>query len=177
MNDHIDQLAEWWENAEDAPANPGDRIIERHVCERDEDTYYTVGVHREGMSGLIGKSSTRILARAPKPAWHNAVAVMAVTPASPSRDALVGAGAGEWYSYRWNRYVKSDDLRDVTPLIEAKVTDEMVLKALNDKWGLSAPSLYHYSEEAVSVTRDMISAALGVDTEGSSDLQEEANDH
>ena len=128
MTDHIDQLKEWWENAEDAPANPGDRIIERHVCERDEDTYYTIGVHREGMRGLIGKSGTRILSRAPKPAWHDAVAVIAHTDFC-ERQVWERAPDGT-YSGSAGDVADDYELRDVTPLIEAKVTDEMVQRGL-----------------------------------------------
>ena len=131
MNDHIDQLKEWWENAEDAPANPGDHIIERHVCERDEDTYYTVGVHREGMSGLIGKSGTRILRRAPrpKPAWHDAPALIAWT-ALAERQVWERGGGGTYYGTAGD--VADDyELHDVTPLIEAKVTDEVIDRILD----------------------------------------------
>lgn len=178
MTDPIDQLKEWWENAEDAPASPGDRIIERHVCERDEDTYYTVGVHREGMSGLIGKSSTRILHRAPKPAWHDAVAVVARSANAPAghREPFIRSEAtpGVWIGE--GGYGYSDDLRDVTPLIEAKVTDEQARKALTAYYE-DTPGETGWHDDTVTQMRLAIADALGIETEGSSQLQEESNDH
>lgn len=159
MNDHIDQLAQWWENAEDADASPGDHIIERHVCDRDEDTYYTVGVHREGMSGLIGKSGTRILRRAPrpKPAWHDAVAVIAHTRRDDRRRIFGSRPAPcgiVWVSNGFQH--DSDVLIDPVPLIEAKVTAEMV-----DAAYAYAPSIFPTKATA----RRVLTAALGIVTE------------
>lgn len=160
---HIDQLAQWWETAEDAPASPGDLIIERHVCERDEDTYYTVGVHREGMRGLIGKSGTRILARAPKPkpAWHDAVAVTA-TATDELGDEITAVWVREGDELWCNEeggMVLRDDLRDVTPLIEAKVTDEMVERGAQ----ASTPAGVRYLRP--HEVREILTAALGLEAE------------
>ena len=159
----INQLAEWWDNAEDAPASPGDHIIERHVCERDEDTYYTVGVHREGMSGLIGKSGTRILARAPKPkpAWHDALAVLAGCKHDApdrGRGTFINDRSGQWLDESGERY-DSDDLTDVTPLIKAEVTDEMVERGAR----VSTPAGVRYLHP--SEVREVLTAALGLETE------------
>ena len=175
MNSHIDQLAEWWENAEESnDFYPGDTWIRRRQAQTGGYVYDVGRVTRKKTY-----YETRVLARAPKPAWHDSVVVMARSVNAPEghREVFFRSEAtpGVWIGE--GGYGYSDDLRDVTPLIEAKVTDEMVLKALNDKWGLSATSLYHYTEDAVSVTRDMISAALGVESEGPSHLQEETNDH
>lgn len=164
--DHIDQLKEWWEAAEiptsDSLPRDGDRIIYRYNSE-----WYEIATSRGDAEASDLFAGMRILTRAPKPAWHDAAAVVARSVNAPEghREVFFRSEAtpGVWIGE--GGYGYSDDLRDVTPLIEAKVTDEMVLKALNDKWGLSAPSLYHYSEEAVSVTRDMISAALRIESE------------
>lgn len=157
----INQLAEWWENAEDAPASPGDHIIERHVCGRDEDTYYTVGVHREGMSGLIGKSVTRILSRAPKPAWHDALAVLAsckYDAPDRGRGTFINDRRGQWLDESGKRYV-SDDLTDVTPLIKAEVTDEMVERARDY---MSVNTGQTHTHKAI---RGVLTAALGLEAE------------
>lgn len=163
---HIDQLAQWWDSAEDAPASPGDRIIERHVCERDGDTYYTVGVHREGMRGLIGKSGTRILSRAPKPkpAWHGAVAVTARSANAPEdhREPFIRSGATPDVWIGEGGYCFSDDLRDVTPLIEAKVTDEAMRRVFI---ALDPVLNRHLSmtKEDEEYVRYIVAAALGLD--------------
>ena len=157
----INQLAEWWENAEDAPPSPGDHIIERHVCERDEDTYYTVGVHREGMRGLIGKSGTRILSRAPKPAWHDALAVVAECKHDApdrGRGTFINDRSGQWLDESGERYVSSD-LTDVTPLVKAEVTDEMVGRALD------VADRHEAAVINTRIMREALTAALGLETE------------
>ena len=160
---HIEQLEEWWEDAEDAPAKVGDLIIERHVCEKDGEVYYTVGVHREGMRGLIGKSGTRILSRARKPAWHDAVAIIATGDAGDG-DLFTGVWVpegphGNWISADTGIILSTDQLYNVTPLIEAKVTDEMVDRVLDvlHAWNDTYPA---------GLGTKLAAAALGIE-EGS----------
>lgn len=158
---HIDQLAQWYADAEQITKtnlpNKGDTLITPY-----EAGGFGIEVEEDGWTPdiVMPGEPVRILARAPKPkpAWHDAVAVTAVTPASPSRDVLVGAGAGEWYSYRWNRYVKSDDLRDVTPLIEAKATAEMIDRILD----LIDARFDNYP---AGIGEELAVAALGLETE------------
>ena len=164
---HIDQLAEWWENAEDAPASPGDRIIERHVCERDEDTCYTIGVHREGMRGLIGKSGTRILARAPKPkpTWHDAPAVTA--KGREDWDHVEAFSRNDDYDPpRWidNQGITytAEQLSDVTPLIEAKVTDETARTVLDRYY--ETETGHDWPEDTIALMRLAVTAALGLES-------------
>jgi len=73
----------------------------------------------------------RILSRAPKPkpAWHDAVAVIAHTDYCERQvweresDGTYSGSAGDVAGDR--------DLRDVTPLVEAKVTDEATQRVFN----------------------------------------------
>ena len=157
MNNHIDQLTEWWENAE-VPTSAtlpkdGDRIIIRYNSE-----WYEIAT-ADGDADVHDLSSyTRILARAskPKPAWHDAVAVIAHTD-DLTRSAWVRSVADQWETI--DGYVAySDDLRDVTPLIEAKVTDEMVERY----WAAMRNPGSNYDE----AVRHALAAALGIE-EGS----------
>ena len=127
---HIDQLAEWWETAEQGAPKPGDTII---IDLGDDgyriDTASTSWVYWERYG------DTRILARAPKPkpAWHDAVAVTA-TATDELGDEITAVWVREgdelWRSDEGGMVLR-DDLRDVTPLIEAKVTDEMIDRILD----------------------------------------------
>lgn len=167
MSTHIEQLKEWWENAEDAPANPGDRIIERHVTGvNDEDTYYSIGTHREGMRSLIGKSGTRILTRAPKPrpAWHDAVAVIAHHEMRARRQVWtrMDKEINFWKGSTGDEATTADLINPV-PLIEARVTDEMVAKG----------SLAYIGRRGGVIPDDtiraVITAALGLDPDAEED--------
>ena len=122
---HIDQLAEWWREAEKpAYVDPGDLMIQRH-----EPNDYSVTPSKVRFKPA--DDSIRILARAPKPAWHDAVAVMARCSNAPEghREVFIKSDAtpGVWIGE--GGYGRTEDLRNVTPLIEAKVTDEMVHRA------------------------------------------------
>ena len=159
MNNHIDQLTEWWENAE-VPTSAtlpkdGDRIIIRYNSE-----WYEVATADGDASVHDLSSYTRILARAPKPkpAWHDAVAVIASKDYCErqvwERDTTY---ENRWYGTAGDKAVTSD-LREVTPLIEAKVTDEMVERGQNIGVKGRKP-------DAVLVRR-IVTAALGIE-EGS----------
>ena len=118
---HIDQLAEWWETAEQGAPKPGDTII---IDLGDDgyriDTASTSWVYWERYG------DTRILARAPKPkpAWHNAVAVMAHAGDGHIRQVWERDGDTGYWCGTEGHLVRTESLRNVTPLIEAKVTDE-----------------------------------------------------
>ena len=76
-SNHIDQLTEWWENAEKGAPSKGDAIIRR--TERLLSNGYAYEVGTEDYTDAKHLDNVRILARAPKPkpAWHDAVAVLA----------------------------------------------------------------------------------------------------
>ena len=157
---HIDQLAEWWENAE-VPTSAtlpkdGDRIIIRYNSE-----WYEVATADGDASVHDLSSYTRILARAPKPkpAWHDAVAVMAVTPGRPERRVFTREVEPGWWVDADSSY-KAAELAHVTPLIEAKVTDEMVKRAaqsLEDAGGDTS--------DGNAALTGALTAALGLETE------------
>lgn len=154
---HIDQLAEWWENAEkDATINKGDLVIEDR---RDREGGFDIWPVHDATHPLA-RSDRRILSRAPKPkpAWHDAIAVIA----NADGDTCVWVRAieddGIWFDGEGEASVTTDDLRDVTPLIEAKVTVAAVraVDALLARYGMPTSEA-----TATAVTR----AALGLETE------------
>ena len=148
---HIDQLREWWENAEEGVIEKGDTVINRS----DGETTVYVATERARRH----HTNARILARAPKPkpAWHDAVAVMADTPGRPERRVFIRDVEQGWWSDADSSY-ETDELAHVTPLIEAKVTDAMVkrARAQSMKWEFGG-----ISENAA---RAMLTAALGLET-------------
>src|SRR5690606_25566628 len=96
---------------------------------------------------VMPEETVRILARAPKPkpAWHDAVAVMARCSGAPEghREPFIRSEATPdvWIGEGGCGY--TDVLRDVTPLIEAKVTDDMVERLesrFNEAAGASLPT-------------------------------------
>ena len=152
---HIDQLAQWWDEAEEGVIEKGDTVINRS----DGETTVYVATERARRH----HANARILARAPKPkpAWHDAKAVTAITKKHPNfRDVWV-ADNGEWRNVD-GEFINVDDLRDVTPLVEAKVTDEMVKRAMAF-WDLDYTFDTH--DEDIQWARDFIAAALGLETE------------
>ena len=156
MTAHIDTLKEWWENAEVGDPKDGDVIIEwagdghavRTFLEDERDNLYAACTYR-------------ILARAPKPkpAWHDAVAVIAHTARFSERRpfALTHAEDGlDPYNTEW---ITRDDLIDPAPLIEAKVTDEMVERLEGHFLNTANMALPE------GLARRMLTAALGLETE------------
>ena len=148
---HIDQLTEWWENAEEGAIEKGDTVINRSDSET---TVYvaTVSTRRQ-------HPNARILSRAPKPkpAWHDAVAVMAVTPGRPERRVFIRDDEPGWWGDADSSY-ETDELAHVTPLIEAKVTDEAVAR-------VSDVLRAHYGTHDNDYTAtEVITAALGIET-------------
>ena len=123
-SNHIDQLAEWWENAEQGTPREGDTYIARFPG---GDGYETGVVDSDGLPPVM-LPNTRILSRAPKPkpAWHDAVAVIATF--RDERGMVSGVWKPEGKPGYWEGpegdVVHEDSLEAVTPLIEAKVTGE-----------------------------------------------------
>lgn len=157
MSKHIDTLEVWFDSGETGKYKMGDTII----CKGNGGYSIMVANHSSTMDP---DEDSRILHRAPKPkpAWHDAVAVIAKGQAEwDHREAFTRSD--DYPETRWvcNQGVtfKSEDLFDVTPLIEQKVTDEMVERYRDEemKWRLEgAPS-------HPSVARHLLAAALGLD--------------
>jgi len=153
---HIDQLAEWWENAEEGAASEGDTVIWRNQRHRSGTYAYEVGRQDRDEAAAL-PDYLRILSRAqkPKPAWHDAPAVIASTDYCErqvwERDTT---HENRWYGTAGGGAVTSD-LRDVTPLIEAKVTDEMVKRASTAFWAFDGAA-----DESMPAA---LQAALGLD--------------
>lgn len=153
MNAYVDTLTEWYEQAERITKtnlpNDGDSVILplAYGYEIEAATSgWTTGIVR-----ATGETA-RILQRAPKhkPAWHGAVAVLASVDGGPQRlmwevddgwwsDGLIGCAASE--------------MESVTPLIEAKVTDEMVQRFVDADTDGSEDISY------------LLAVALGIDPE------------
>ena len=159
---HIDQLREWWETAEVGDPKDGDVIIEwagdghavRTFLEAERDDLYAACTYR-------------ILARAPKPkpAWHDAVAVMARCSNAPEghREPFIRSEATPDVWIGEGGYGCTDDLRDVTPLIEAKVTDEARDRVWDElvHHGLIDPQKHRPSQGWAA---DVVHATLGLET-------------
>lgn len=128
---HIDQLTQWWDEAEHAPFREGDVLIARF-----DDRPMPYEVYPAGCDSDSPADHIRILDRAPKPkpAWHDAVAVMAALDVNSYDEWSDGAWTarreiwvrdGEaWESVAEGITVPPERLIGPTPLIEAKVTKE-----------------------------------------------------
>ena len=162
---HIDQLTEWWENAEKGAPSKGDAIIRR--TERLLSNGYAYEVGTEDYTDARHLDNVRILARAPKPkpAWHDAPAVIATF--RDENGVVTGVWVPEGMANYWEGpegdVVAASALENVTPLIKAKVTDEMVLRALNASTGLDRPRLTSFTWDEVEDVRFALHAALGLD--------------
>ena len=164
---HIDQLAQWYADAEQVTKtnlpNKGDTLIyprrtSGYIIESDGGGWTPELVRSTG-------ETVRILARAPKPkpAWHDADYVIARADGKSRR-----VWGNNRLMKRWEDGVSwshAEDLRDVTPLIEAKVTDEMVLRGLNASAGLDLPYLSSFGRDDIEDMRRSTAAALGIETE------------
>ena len=161
MNTHIDQLAEWWENAEESDDfYPGDTWIKR--------TQAQTGGYVYDVGRVTSKKryyGARVLARAPKPkpAWHDAVAVIAHTDEGHVRQIWERDGDTPFWCGTEGYLVPADTLRDVTPLIEAKVTDEMIVRAANAWTGNGYQATRDLSRDLREDITHALTAALGLE--------------
>ena len=155
MTTHIDTMQEWWELAGVGIPQAGDTVIfdERHRG---------LGFHvtQATTDHPCGYDNARILARAPKPkpAWHDADFVVARYENDDHWQGYLRHG-DLWIDGEGRKYT-TGVLRDVTPLIEAKVTDEMVdrVREYKDFTGRR----YFASREGA---RHLLAIALGLETE------------
>ena len=133
---HIDQLAQWHADAEwitdtNLPC-AGDTLIFPYNADG-----YAIEVEEDDWTpdDVVPGEPVHILARAPKPkpAWHDAVAVMAGCSSAPEghREPFIRSEATRDVWAGEAGHARTEDLRDVTPLIEAKVTDEMIDRILD----------------------------------------------
>ena len=163
MNTHIDQLAQWYADAERITdtnlPRAGDTLIFPYNAGG-----YAIEVEEDGWTpgDVVPGESVRILSRAPKPkpAWHDAVAVMARCSNAPEghREPFIRSDATHDVWIAEAGHARTENLRDVTPLVEAKVTDEMVERARN------APSFDGRLSPTPRLVREMLAAALGLET-------------
>ena len=155
---HIDQLAEWWENAEEGVIEKGDTVINRSDSET---TIYVATVRARRQH-----ANARILARAPKrkPAWHDAVAVIAHTARFSERRPFALTHTEDVLDPYNTEWITRDDLLDPVPLVEAKVTDEARDRVWDElvHHGLIDPHKHRPSD---SWTADVVHVALGLETE------------
>ena len=163
MTAHIDTLKEWWSEAEEGVIEKGDTVINWFGGET---TVYVAAERARRQN-----PHTRILARAPKPkpAWHDAVAVIAETGDDDTRRAFVPQYNAETGDERlgtwadWQGGCDASELIDPVPLIEAKVTDAQVRKVLDQYYEYETPQ--DWPEVTVALMRYAITAALGLETE------------
>ena len=158
---HIDQLKEWWDEATPGIPKTGDTYIED---ERHRGSSFRIveaaADHKYGFDNI------RILARAPKPkpAWHDAVAVIAETGDDDTRRAFVPQYNAETGDERlgtwadWQGGYDASELIDPAPLIEAKVADEMVERLEGHFLNTANMALPE------GLARRMLHAALGLET-------------
>ena len=162
-SNHIDQLAQWYAKAEQiTSANlpcAGDALIFPYNAGG-----YAVEAEEDGWTpdDVVPGESVRILHRAPKPkpAWHDAVAVMARCSNAPEghREPFIRSEATRDVWAGEAGHARTEDLRNVTPLIEANVTDEMIDRIL-DVIGA------RFDNYPAGIGEELAVAALGLETE------------
>ena len=102
----------------------------------------------------------------PKPAWHDALAVMARCSNAPEghREPFIRSEATHDVWIAEAGYGRTENLRDVTPLIEAKVTDEMIVRAANAWTGNGYQTTRDLSRDLREDITHALIAALGLET-------------
>ena len=161
MNTRIDQLAQWYADAERITVTNLPRIGDTLIFPYNAGGYAIEVEEDEWTPNIVMPGEVaRILHRAPKPkpAWHGARAVVAHT-AIQDRRVFVNALDGDWLDADTGSTVPAYTLRDPAPLIEAKVTDEMVERAR------SAPSFGGRLSPTPRLVHEMLTAALGLEAE------------
>ena len=159
MNTHIDTIAQWYANAEritntNLPC-AGDTLIfpynaDGYAIEVEEDDW-TPG-------DVVPGEPVRILARAPKPkpAWHDADFIVARYENDDHWQGYLRSG-DLWIDSEGQKYT-TGVLRDVIPLIGAKVTDEMIDRILDV---IDA----RFDNYPAGIGEELAVAALGIEAE------------
>ena len=158
---HIDQLAQWYADAERITDTNLPRIGDTLIFPYNADGY-AIEVEEDGWTpdDVVPGESVRILARAPKPkpAWHDAVAVIAHTARFSERRPFALTHTEDVLDPYNTEWITRDDLLDPAPLIEAKVTDEMVERLEGHFLNTANMALPE------GLARRMLTAALGLET-------------
>ena len=156
----IDQLKKWYDDAEQVTETnlprPGDTLIFPYNT-----SGYAFEVEEAAWTpeDVVPGETVRIYSRAPKPSWHNAVAVIAHTDEGHVRQVWERDGDTGYWLGTESCLVRTDALRDVTPLIEAKVTNLMrgrVGDVLMSRYGTTGPD---------GTVEAILTAALGIESE------------
>ena len=156
---HVGQLAQWYAEAEQITKTnlpcAGDALIFPYNAGG-----YAVEAEEDGWTpdDVVPGESVRILARAPKLAWHDADFVVARYENDDHWQGYLRHGGDLWIDSEGRKYT-TGVLRDVTPLIEAKVTDEMVERLEGHFLNTANMALPE------GLARRMLTAALGLETE------------
>ena len=169
---HIDQIAQWYADAEQITKTNLPRAGDTMIFPYNAGGY---GIEVGGVGWTPGDvvpgEPIRILSRAPKPkpAWHDAVAVIATStvgdqdgggPVGRVFERVEHLGGREVVWAHGDIEYETGELCDVTPLIEARVTDEMVKRAI-DAWVADEQRGDGYLGDGI---RSMLTAALGLET-------------
>lgn len=165
MTNHIDQLAQWWDSAEESVMRKGDTVIQDR---RDYEGGFDVFPATTDMSeGECYISHYRILSRAskPRPAWRDAVAV--VIARIERQEVYAKLPGRETWKNAATRHELSTHMIEhyaPVPLIEARVTDETVSRiedaviryGICDNEGLPIPetALLALANAALGITPD-----------------------
>ena len=164
---HVDQLAQWYADAERITDTNLPRIGDTLIFPYNADGYAVVAEEDDWTpDDVVPGESVRILARAPKPkpAWHNAVAVIAhVDDFRGAQRRVFVRRTADFGGICWEDEFSEwppDDLIDPVPLIEAKVTDEMVERAAQ-----SLEDAGWDTSDGNDALTDALAAALGLETE------------
>lgn len=156
----IDQLKQWYDDAEQVTETnlprPGDTLIFPYNA-----SGYAFEVEEAAWTpeDVVPGETVRIYSRAPKPAWHNAVAVIAHTDEGHVRQVWERDGDTGYWLGTESCLVRTDALRDVTPLIVAKATNLMrgrVGDVLMSRYGTTGPD---------GTVEAILTAALGIEAE------------
>ena len=147
MSDPIDILEDMFQSGEEGEYFRGDTVMQKLT-----DEYITF----KAVSGSRTDDLSRIVSRADRPKWHTSDAVIADLFGEQFvwvRDA----NDGMWLEPFNGHVYSSGELDNVTPLIEAKVTDEMVERGRDIGIKGRKPD--------AELVRRVLTAALGIVTE------------
>ena len=164
MNTHIDQLAQWYADAERITDTNLPRIGDTLIFPYNAGGYAVEAEGDDWTPGdVVPGEPVRILSRAPKPkpAWHDAVAVLANHRdyADERRTVWVQIGGDEYDRVNIEGDTAAEHhLVNVTPLIEAKVTDEMIDRILDV---IDA----RFDNYPAGIGEELAVAALGIEAE------------